>query len=155
MKRKYYYVDSPLYKLVSTARACERHFSLMFKKNFSHLGITQGELCLLDTVVRSPEISQIELARLLFKGRAHITQMLNSLENKGLINRVHEIKNGRHIRRTVLTTKGEKIYEEICDVFITKFQKMRDFFEGKDDDFIKLLGEIREIVTDGENVDFD
>ena len=90
-----------------TAKACERYFTYVFKTKFTDLGITQGELCLLDTVVRSPEMSQIELARLLYKGRSHITQMLNSLEAKGLIERVYKTKNGRQIRRTLLTPEGE------------------------------------------------
>lgn len=155
MSKKHHYVDSPLYKLECTARACNRHFSLMFKKTFSHLGITEGELCLLDTVVRSPEISQIELARLLFKGRAHITQMLNSLEAKGLIVRINEIKNGHKIRKTVLTPKGEGIYNIICSGFDKQFERMSKFFEQKEDEFVKLLEEIREIITEGEEVDFD
>lgn len=155
MGRKYFYVDSPLYKLECTAKICERHFTQIFKKNFAKLGITQGELCVLDTVVRSPEISQIELARLLFKGRAHITQMLNSLESKNLIVRINETKNGRKIRRTVLTKEGEKVYKVICDACETRFERMTKFFEGKDEEFIKFLDEIKDIITEGESVNFD
>lgn len=155
MATKYHYVDSPLFKLECTAKICEKHFKNVFQRDLSHLGITQGELCVLDTIVRSPEISQIELARLLFKGRAHITQMLNSLEEKGLIKRSNEIKNGRQIRRTSLTTKGEKTYKIICECCDRKFERMTKFFDGKSDDFIKFLEEIKEIITEGEKVTFD
>lgn len=155
MATKYHYVDSPLFKLECTAKICERHFRNIFQRNLSHLGITQGELSVLDTIVRSPNISQIELARLLYKGRAHITQMLNSLEEKGLIERSNETKNGRQIRRTSLTTKGEKTYKIICECFDQKFERMTTFFDGKSDDFIKFLEEIKEIITEGENVTFE
>ena len=155
MDRKYFYVDSPLYKMECTAKVCERYFTLIFKKNFSDLGITQGELCLLDTVVRSPDISQIELARLLFKGRAHITQMLNSLEAKGLITRLNEVKKGRKIRKTVLTEEGHRVYKIICEVFDKKFERMTQLFDGREEEFIGFLDEIKELITDGTNVDFD
>ena len=155
MDRKYFYVDSPLYKMECTAKVCERYFTLIFKKNFSDLGITQGELCLLDTVVRSPDISQIELARLLFKGRAHITQMLNSLEAKGLITRLNEVKKGRKIRKTVLTEEGRRVYKIICEVLDKKFERMTRLFDGREEEFIGFLDEIKELITDGTNVDFD
>ena len=122
---KYHYVDSPLFKIECTAKVCERYFIQVFKKNFANIGITQGEFCILDTIVRSPEISQIELARLLFKGRAHITQMLNSLEEKGLIYRANETKNGRQVRKTSLTDKGTQVYKSwnisFCKSFIFQF----------------------------------
>ncbi len=155
MQKKYFYVDSPLFKLECTAKICERHFSRIFKDNFSNLGITQGELCLMDTVVRSPEISQIELARLLFKGRAHITQMLKSLETKGLIQRFDETKKGRKIRKTVLTPQGEEIYNIINEVLEKNFQSMTKFFDGREEGFIHFLDEIKDIITDGAAVDFE
>ena len=155
MGKKYFYVDSPLYKMECTAKICERYFTLVFKNQFADLGITQGELCLLDTVVRSPEMSQIELARLLFKGRDHITQMLNSLEAKGLITRIKKVRNGRQIRRTLLTPEGERVYKIICDGMDERFERMTKFFEGKEDQFIDFLEKIKEIITEGERVDFD
>lgn len=109
----------------------------------------------MDTIVRSPEISQIELARLLLKGRAHITQMLNSLEEKGLISRTNETKNGRQVRKTSLTEEGKKIYKAICDVLDKNFEHMTKFFDGKDEKLISYLDEIKEIITEGEKVTFD
>lgn len=109
----------------------------------------------MDTVVRSPEISQIELARLLFKGRAHITQMLKSLETKGLIQRFDETKKGRKIRKTVLTPQGEEIYNIINEVLEKNFQSMTKFFDGREEGFIHFLDEIKDIITDGAAVDFE
>lgn len=152
---KYHYVDSPLYKLECTAKICERHFVQLFKKKFANIGVTQGEFCIMDTIVRSPEISQIELARLLLKGRAHITQMLNSLEVKGLITRVNETKNGRQVRMTSLTENGAKIYNSICDVLDKNFEHMTRFFEEKDTKLISYLEEIKEIITEGEKISFE
>lgn len=155
MGMKYHYVDSPLFKIECTAKICERHFMQLFKKNFANIGITQGEFCVLDTVVRSPEISQIELARLLFKGRAHITQMLNTLEEKGLIERSNKTKNGRQVRETSLTAAGQKIYKTICDELDKNFEHMTKFFEGKDEKLISYLEEIKNIITNGEKVEMD
>lgn len=155
MGMKYHYVDSPLFKIECTAKICERHFMQLFKKKFANIGITQGEFCVLDTVVRSPEISQIELARLLFKGRAHITQMLNTLEQKGLIERSNKTKNGRQVRETSLTAAGQKIYKTICDELNKNFELMTTFFEDKDEKLISYLEEIKNIITNGEKVEID
>ena len=153
--KKVFYVDSPLYKLEYTARFCARYFSLFFKENFSHLDITEGECTVLDTIIKSPEISQIDLARLLFKGRSHITQILNSLESKGYIKRVDTLKNGRKIRQTVLTPEGKAVYQQMDEVFEKKFERMCNFFEEKEESFVGMLSEIREILTEGEDVKFD
>lgn len=152
---RYHYVDSPLFKLECTAKICERHFTQIFKNKFANVGITQGEFCVLDTIVRSPEISQIELARLLFKGRAQITQMLNSLEEKKFIVRTNETKNGRQIRQTSLTGSGRKVYKSICDVLDENFEHMTKFFEGNKDKLINYLDEIKDIITEGENITFN
>lgn len=154
-KKPHYYVDSPLYKLEYTARLCSRHFSLFFKENFSHLDITEGECAVMNTIKRSPEISQIDLARLLFKGRSHITQILNSLESKKFIKRIDTVKNGRKIRQTVLTPEGEKIYNQIDRVCEIKYAKMCEYFERREKEFVAMLSEIQEILTEGETVKFD
>ena len=154
-EKDYFYVDSPLYRLECTAKACARYYVLFFKKHCSHFGITQGEYAVMDTIVRSPEISQIELARILYKGRSHITQILNSLEKNGLILRIDELKNGRKIRKTILTERGNDIYCKIKDISKDKFAKMTQYFEGKEKAFFAMLDEIQEILTEGESVRFD
>ena len=152
---KYHYVDSPLFKIECTAKICERYFMQIFRKKFANIGVTQGEFCVMDTIVRSPEISQIELARLLLKGRAHITQMLNSLEEKELIIRTNETKNGRQIRKTALTKSGMQIYDIICEELDKNFVNMTNFFNGKDEKLVSYLNEIKDIITDGVDVTFD
>lgn len=155
--KRFFYVDTPLYKLEYTARVCARYFSLFFKENFSHLDITQGEYEVMDTIVRTPEISQIDLARMLFKGRSHVTQILNSLEAKNYIKRMDVVSNGRKIRRTELTDKGENIYNQIKSFSESrrKFSKMCEYFEEKEDTFVGILSEIQQILTEGETVKFD
>ncbi len=155
--KRFFYVDTPLYKLEYTARVCARYFSLFFKENFSHLDITQGEYEVMDTIVRTPEISQIDLARMLFKGRSHVTQILNSLEAKNYIKRIDVVSNGRKIRRTELTAKGENIYNQIKSFSESqrKFSKMCKYFEEKEDTFVGILSEIQQILTEGETVKFD
>ncbi len=156
-EKEYFYVDSPLYKLEYTARVCARYFSLFFKENFAHLGLTQGEYEVMDTIVRSPEISQIDLARLLFKGRSHVTQILSALERKKYIKRQSVIKDSRKIRQTILTPKGEEIYNKIKSFGKSrkKYAQMCEFFEKKENLFVGILDEITQIITDGENVKFD
>lgn len=155
MGKKYYYVDSPLYKIECTARICKRYFSLFFKEKFSEFDLTEGEFCIMDTIVRSPEITQIELARLLCKGRAHITQMLSSLESKGFVERTQSIKNSRHVRYTVLTPSGTKIYNFICDKIEENFEQMSVYLEGKEALLMEILDGIKNIITKGENIRFE
>ena len=108
----------------------------------------------MDTIVRTPEISQIDLARMLFKGRSHVTQILNSLEAKNYIKRMDVVNNGRKIRRTELTDKGENIYNQIKSFSESrrKFSKMCKYFEEKEDTFVGILSEIQQILTEGETV---
>ena len=155
--KEYFYIESPLYKLEYTARVCARYFSLFFKENFSHLDITQGEYEVMDTIVHSPEISQIDLARLLFKGRSHVTQILGTLEQKKYIKRQTVTKDSRKIRQTILTQKGKDIYNQIKSFGKRrkKYTQMCKLFEEKEDLFVGILDEIRQIITDGETVKFD
>lgn len=155
MAKKYFYVDSPLYKLECTARICNRHFTVLFRDSFQKLGITEGEFQVLDTIVRTPDITQIELARLLCKGRSHITQMLNSLENKGFVKRDNNVKNGRMVRHTVLTSSGNEIYEKISSLLEANFVKMTKFLEGKEELLVGMLDEIKNIITEGQEVSFE
>ena len=156
-KDSIYIVDSPLYKLGYTAKVCQRYFNLFFKKNCSSFGVSEGEYVVLDTVRRNPEISQIDLARLLFKGRAHITQIMNSLEEKGLIKRVEGMHHSRKVLHTELTPKGVKIHEKIKSISKEKFIGMWKYFEekSKKDMFMSMLSEIQEILTEGQPVKFD
>ena len=154
-EKGYFYVDSPLYRLECTAKACARYYVLFFKKHCSHFGLTQNEYAVMDTIVRSPEISQIELARLLYKGRSHITQILNALEKNDLIMRTDELKNGRKIRKTILTDKGTETYSKIKSIAREKFSHMTEYFEVREKEFFEMLDEIQNILTEGETVRFD
>lgn len=155
MSKKFFYVDSPLYKLECTAKICNRHFSLQFKKLSREFDITEGEFQIIDTIVRSPDITQIELARLLCRGRAHVTQLLNSLEAKGFVVRNNDVKNKRMVRHTELTKSGLEVYDIICGRMKANFVKMTKFLEGKEELLVSLLDEIKEIITDGEEVSFE
>ena len=53
------------------------------------------------------------------------------------------------------TEKGQKIFNQMNEVFEQKFTRMSRYFEEKEEDFVGMLAEIREILTEGENVKFD
>ena len=69
--------------------------------------------------------------------------------------RTDELKNGRKIRKTVLTDKGTDIYYKIKEISKDKFANMTRYFERREKEVIAILDEIQDILTEGKDVTFD
>ena len=80
---------------------------------------------------------------------------MNTLEEKGLIERSNKTKNGRQVRETSLTENGHEIYKTICKELDKNFEHMTTFFDGKDEKLISYLEEIKNIITNGEKIKID
>lgn len=74
--------------------------------------ITADEHVILLTINFRPDISQSELAKVLFKGKAHIGKILNDMESRGLIRRIADTRDNIIVKRNELTEKGINIIEE-------------------------------------------
>ena len=148
-----HFIDSIYYQLEQTAKYCRYLGMQLFQK--LDLPINLDEFVVLDTLLGHEGICQRDLAKLILKDRPSTGRLLNSLEEKGLILRSNETKNGRQVRKTSLTDEGNRIYEKICKELDNNFENMTKFFDGKEKKLISYLDEIKEIITEGEKVTFD
>lgn len=85
-------------------------YRTMAQANLNKLGykITINQILLLLQIDRNPEVSQVELAKLLFKDVASITRMIEILVKQDLIRR-DENKNDRRRKDLKATQKGQKL----------------------------------------------
>ncbi len=97
-----------------------KQYRVMAQGNLNKLGykITINQILLMIQIKKSPEISQVELAELLFKDVASITRMTELLVKENFIER-GENKNDRRKKDLKITSKGKKLLDLAIPV-ITK-----------------------------------
>ena len=101
MKKTTHYIDSVFYQFEQTARYC-KYLSVQIFQGLN-MGITADEFIVLDTIDANGCICQRELAQLILKDRAGTGRLLNTLEEKGYIERFADTKNNRLVRKMKLT----------------------------------------------------
>lgn len=89
-----------------------KQYRVMAQGNLNKLGykITINQILLMIEIDRNPEISQVELAELLFKDVASITRMTELLVKEDFIER-EENKNDRRKKDLKITRKGKKLLD--------------------------------------------
>ncbi|MDD3237116.1 MAG: MarR family transcriptional regulator [Candidatus Gastranaerophilales bacterium] len=104
------YTESLEYNLEATARVLQEAVSVKFKElNF---GISYDEFIILDEILHTPGILQIELAKRILKGRAYTGKFLIALEEKGYIERRTAIKGKRQVvMPNYITEEGIKVHK--------------------------------------------
>lgn len=124
------------------------NFNKSFRREFQlkYIGneVTPDEFAILYALTFEPDISQSELASLLFKGKAHVGKILNDMENRGLIVRIADTRNNIIIKRNEITPKGQKIFSRGHKEFEKiKTAMMREFSEEEKQQFITFLKKYR------------
>ena len=125
-----------------------KSFRREFQSRFIGNEVTPDEFSILYAITNIPEISQSEIATLLFKGKAHVGKILNDMESRGIIKRIADTKNNIMIKRNILTDKGKAIFEK-GDIEIQKVQKLmeKEFTKQELDKFIDYLKKYRQIQS--------
>ena len=125
-----------------------RSFRREFQIKFISKEITYDEFSILYAIHFLPNISQSELAKLLFKGKAHVGKILNDMETRGLITRIADTRDNIIIKRNKMTPFGEKIfikghkeYERI------KEEINKEFSEEDREKFIEYLKKFRKVLN--------
>lgn len=125
-------------------KSFRREFHLEYIKECS----TPDEFAILYAIHYTPDISQSELAKLLFKGKAHVGKILNEMEARGLIKRIADTKNNMIIKRNEITPKGEQIFKAGNIEFLKVKEKIYKEYTPKEVmEFIKYLKKYREILS--------
>ena len=89
-----------------------KQYRTLAQGNLNQLGykITINQILLMTQIDQKPDVSQVELAELLFKDVASITRMIELLVIEGFVTR-EENKNDRRKKDLKITKKGKKILD--------------------------------------------
>lgn len=139
-----HYTESLPYELELTSRVLHETIVRFFNEN--NFGITHDEFVVLDTLSINDGISQIDLAKLILKGRAHTGRFLMSLEEKGLVTRSPSKKGKRLIMQNSVTTKGRQLLKQLSDSVEQHIKDMN--LQDKQENAFKLIELLRVVRSD-------
>jgi len=122
-------------------------------------GLKQSETRILLIVKRKSDetgkgIRISDLSRIMHVTSPTVTQLINRLEEKGLVQRKNDPNDRRYIR-VVLTTQGEAILKQAADAFFAGFSRLVNHLgEEKSRLLAQLLTESFDFITsDVQNID--
>lgn len=130
-----HYTDSIYYQLEQTAKYCRYLGTQIFQK--LNTPITLDEFAALDVIQMHDGICQRELAKLILKDRPNTGRILNSLEEKGYIERFVDTKNNRLVRKMTLTDSGKIVIEKVTESLKKHIETLPKIFS--DEDKAKLM----------------
>ena len=139
-----HYTESLPYELELRSRVLHETIVRFFNEN--NFGITHDEFVVLDTLSINDGISQIDLAKLILKGRAHTGRFLMSLEEKGLVVRSPSKKGKRLIMQNSVTAKGRLVLQKVSD-FIERYINDMNL-QDKQENAAKLIQLLRVVRSD-------
>lgn len=134
-----HYIDSIYYQLEQTAKYCRYLGMQIFSK--LDLPINLDEFVVLDTLLGHEGICQRDLAKLILKDRPCTGRLLNSLEEKGFIERFVDTKNNRLVKKMKLTPIGIKTTQDVTNVIKDYMDKLPKVLS--DENKIELINSIK------------
>jgi DNA-binding MarR family transcriptional regulator len=149
-----YYINSFAYEIEQTARICHEAAKKVLETYTKEISI--DEFSLLDTIIAKPKSSQADLARLILKGKAHTGRFLTSLEEKKLIKRQIEERDGKLIKIAVVTKEGLDLYNKILDSIRPKMDKFtQSLSENEINHTIENLRIFRQKIIESYDIEFE
>lgn len=141
------FTDSVIYSIEKIARYIEINGKDFFAKFTT--AITAEEFRTLDVIKYNKDICQRDLAKLILRDRVRAGRILDSLEEKGLINRFGDLKNKRLVKKMELTEVGQKLYEEIFTKLLPVHAQMsQKISQEQIKKLKKLLGLLEEALVE-------
>ncbi len=137
MYKYQHYTDSIFYQFEQTAKYCRFLGTQVFQK--LNMPVTPDEFYALDVIMLNDNICQRELAKLILKDRPNTGRILDSLEEKGYIERFADTKNNRLVRRMRITEEGRRVTEETSSKLRDYISKLPKIFSDEDKDLLKKL----------------
>ena len=106
------------------------------------------EFAILRLIDVEPDISQTDIARYLFKGKAHIGKMLNDMEEKGYIKRVVDTKANVMIKKSLLTQKAKEYLQYgKLKARIIRDKMEKEFTDEERQMFVSYLKRFRSVLA--------
>ena len=147
-----HFTDTIFYQIELTARYTKLLGTQLFGK--LGVGLTPEEFATLDTISAHTELCQRDLAKLILKDRANTGKLLDSLENKGFIQRELTSKNNRPVKIVKITDLGLKVYRDTYDRLLPHHQIVKQRIANTDLEKVgELLRDLREILEDTIDID--
>ncbi|MDE6138337.1 MAG: MarR family transcriptional regulator [Candidatus Gastranaerophilales bacterium] len=125
-----------------------KSFRREHQAQFISTELTADELAILFILKFEPDVTQSELAKFLFKGKAHVGKILNEMETRGYIKRTAATKDNIIIKRNEITPKGMEIFEKGYKESLKIKAKMDEEFSQEDiEQFITYLKRFRKVLN--------
>lgn len=148
-----HYTQSLPYELELTSRVLHEAARCFFEQN--NFPVNQEEYTILDCLYMNPGIIQIELAKLILKGRAHTGKFLKSLEEKGFITRNPANQGSKIIMESAITPSGMELYKKITDALDEHIKEANECLNIDVESVIRNLKLIRQSAIEKYNIKFN
>src|SRR5574344_684612 len=124
----------------------------MLAKNFfeiRNVDITHDEFLALNIIQCNPDICQRDLAKLMLRDRTRTGRILDSIEEKGYVERFNATKNNRLIRTMKITKRGKNIYETECNILDQIMNKLLEKIpENRLEDLRLSLKQLEQAISE-------
>ncbi len=123
-----HYIDGIGYIIKHSAIYFEEKAKQFFEE--LNVEVTLDQFTVIDTISMHPGICQMDLSKLILKGRAYTSRMLNALEDLDMIEKKTTTKDNRLVNELYITHKGKAILDKnsqkISDMFAEIFKEFSD-----------------------------
>ena len=151
------YVGNVFYKLADTARVSE----LMARNYYKNYITGQKQMLELDEfkilshILQNPKLSQSDIAKLVYKGKAHVGKILNVMEQKGYIKRVLSTNHNIMVKHTELTEFGKKLYKNTDEKYRgIALKTLKTFSVEEINELTRLLDKLKEKMLENNKIIF-
>lgn len=147
-----HFTDTIFYQIELTARYSRMLGAQLFGR--LGIGLTVEEFTALDTISTHSELCQRDLAKLILKDRANTGKLLDSLEQKGFVERELSVKNNRPVKIVRVTENGKNIYTETYTKLEPHHKMVKEKIANSDLAQVgELLRELRDILEETIEID--
>lgn len=151
------YVGNVFYKLSDTARVSElmaRNYYKMFISGHEQM-LELDEFKILSHILQNPKLSQSDIAKLVYKGKAHVGKILNIMEQKGYIKRVLSTNHNIMVKHTELTEFGKKLYKNTDEKYRgIALKTLKTFSVEEINELTRLLDKLKEKMLENNKINF-
>lgn len=147
-----HFTDTIFYQIELTSRYTRMLGAQLFGR--LGLGLTPEEFSTLDVLSCQDSLCQRDLAKLILKDRANTGKLLDSLENKGFIERTLSVKNNRPVKIIKMTEAGAQKAKETYEKLKPHHIIVEDRIKNSDLERIgELLKDLRDILEESMEID--
>lgn len=148
------YIKNLPYVIMQTARVSYL-LGKNYYKNVVKTILELDEYTILSFLVSDPLMSQSDLSKAMYKGKAHIGKILNEMETKGYIKRIVGTSDNMMKKFTEITDLGAELYENTHETFRKLADEVLSIFTDEElETFLSLLDRYKDKITSTYEIDF-